>query len=204
MRARLSSILPWLLAVALAVATFVFHSRWRTAQHKSRAMNEALTSANARATERRVIAPPPSTERETDEAHKKEAELMRLRSEVTRLREQDRDFQQLARQAEYWQNKTRELVTENNRLKSGSAALENSSADTQRIACLKNLSDLAAAKKKWAAATQVERGSLADLNEIVPYLPSGRLPFCPSGGTYQINRVGAPPVCSYAGHVLKE
>ena len=193
--------------MALAISALVFYSRWQAAQNDlARAQEAARANDSSREKEivRSDVSPPQRSAEESEQIQKERIELARLRNEVGELRRQDRDFQQIARQAEYWQQKARELVTENSRLKNGSLAQESADAETQRNICLRNLSDIAAAKQKWAEATQVERGSIANLNEVVPYFRDGKLPFCPSGGNYQINRVGAPPVCSYAGHVLKE
>jgi hypothetical protein len=206
MKGGLLSLVPWLLAGALAVSTFIFHSRWRKAEDDLAAAQDASLKLKQEFTPARnvAVAPPTALADNGEQLRQAQNELARLRNELTHLREQDRDFQQIAKQAEYWQHKARDLVTENSRLKNGSAAVEAADAETQRAACLNNLREIAAAKQKWVEATQVERGSLADLKEIIPYLPNGKLPFCPSGGSYQINRVGGPPVCSYAGHVLKE
>lgn len=76
--------------------------------------------------------------------------------------------------------------------------------DAQRQACIMNLKSIQAAKEAWAAANQKADGDPVDVNAVNQYL--GKVPKCPSGGTYDYGLVGQPPTCSRAdlGHVLEE
>jgi len=62
--------------------------------------------------------------------------------------------------------------------------------------CLRNLRQLADAKRKWAKDTYKADGDTAFPAHIVDYLPKRSMPKCPNGGEYHFNQVGAEVVCS--------
>jgi hypothetical protein len=68
-------------------------------------------------------------------------------------------------------------------------------------ACVNNLSQIDAAKERWAKATQAKANNMPSWEDIRPYMPhaASSLPECPSGGTYTIGRIGQSPVCSVGG-----
>jgi hypothetical protein len=71
---------------------------------------------------------------------------------------------------------------------------------SQENACINNLRQLDAAKNEWALEKGKKAGDVPTKEDLLPYLRSW--PVCPSGGTYSINAVGEPPICSVPGHKL--
>ena len=73
---------------------------------------------------------------------------------------------------------------------------------SQRNACINNLRQIDGAKNEWALEKGKKAGDAVTEADITPYLKSGKLPTCPSGGTYTIGKVGENPTCSIRGHAL--
>ena len=75
----------------------------------------------------------------------------------------------------------------------------------QRNVCRAQLQAMAEAEARWANETQARRGDVPSADALLRYLRHGRLPVCPSGGTYTVNPAGTAPSCSFAltlGHQL--
>jgi hypothetical protein len=70
-------------------------------------------------------------------------------------------------------------------------------------ACINNLRQIDAAKEQWAMAKGKVDGDEVNMLGILDYIKGVRLPVCPQGGTYKINRIGQPPECSIPGHGLR-
>jgi hypothetical protein len=73
--------------------------------------------------------------------------------------------------------------------------------------CINNLRVIDQAKQQWAMDNSKTTNDVPTAQDIQKYLqkylaqPSAYL-HCPSGGTYSINKVGAPPTCTVPGHAL--
>jgi chromosome segregation ATPase len=78
------------------------------------------------------------------------------------------------------------------------------SAVNQLNACINNLRQIDAAKQQWALENDKTADAIPPAQDLLPYFRGGIFPVCPSGGTYTINAVGAPPTCSVSGHVLPQ
>ena len=64
-------------------------------------------------------------------------------------------------------------------------------------ACVdKNLWDIADATTRWAERCGKAPGSIPTGSDLLPYLPAGKMPVCPGGGTYILGPVGFHPSCS--------
>jgi len=84
----------------------------------------------------------------------------------------------------------------------GTAALNSSAAIIAKKTCLSNLRLIDDAKQQWAADNNKPDRAVPTEKELRPYLKTGLLPICPSGGIYLINAVNELPTCSFPGHVL--
>jgi hypothetical protein len=73
----------------------------------------------------------------------------------------------------------------------------------QKTACINNLRQIEAAKQTWALENKKGEHDIPTQEDLKPYLTHG-LPVCPLGGTYTINEVATPSICSVAGHHLNE
>jgi hypothetical protein len=67
--------------------------------------------------------------------------------------------------------------------------------ETAQNECINNLRQIDGAKQEWALETGKTNGIVTE-NDIKPYLINGKLPKCPTGGTYIIGNVGEEPKCS--------
>ena len=75
--------------------------------------------------------------------------------------------------------------------------------DAAPARCRAHLRRIRAAKAQWALEKELQAGAAVSKRTLSRYLPKGRMPTCPSGGVYSVNRVGTDPTCSVPGHVLK-
>ncbi len=75
-------------------------------------------------------------------------------------------------------------------------------ATSQKNACINNLRQIDAAKNEWALEKGKKSTDVPTEDDIKAYLYHSKLPLCPAGGTYTINAVGEPPVCSIPDHKL--
>jgi len=62
--------------------------------------------------------------------------------------------------------------------------------------CHRNLLDIDAAIGQWALENKKPDGTIVTTNDILPYLPHGKMPKCPVGGHYILTKVGEPARCS--------
>jgi len=66
-------------------------------------------------------------------------------------------------------------------------------------ACINNLRQIDAAANQFALEHHLTNGDRINFpNDLTPYIKlniSGKIPPCPSGGTYYIGRVGKNPTC---------
>ena len=66
--------------------------------------------------------------------------------------------------------------------------------------CINNLRQIDAAANQFALVHQLTNGDKINFpNDLTPYIKlnsAGKIPPCPSGGTYYIGRVGKNPICS--------
>lgn len=73
----------------------------------------------------------------------------------------------------------------------------------QANACINNLRTIDSAKQQWAVENKKEDTDTPTRDQLEPLLRSGQFPMCPAGGTYTINVVSEPPVCSLPIHGLE-
>jgi hypothetical protein len=70
-----------------------------------------------------------------------------------------------------------------------------------RNACINNLRQIDGAKEQWALETNHSTNDLCMPREVDAYIKGGG-PACPEGGKYIYGKVGEPPRCTIATHVL--
>jgi chromosome segregation ATPase len=141
-------------------------------------------------------------------------DLPRLRNAIQQLTETNRALaqqleavravaQQQQQQLQEWQaqNQQVEAVASPQSL-TQSVSQADAQADADRNACINNLRQIDAAKQQWALEKNKAADAIPTAQDLLPYLPNGIFPTCPSGGTYLINPVNEPPACSIPGHVL--
>lgn len=66
--------------------------------------------------------------------------------------------------------------------------------------CINNLRQIDAAANQFAVEHSLTNGDRISFpNDLTPYIKlnsAGKIPPCPTGGTYHIGRVGKAPTCS--------
>jgi len=126
------------------------------------------------------------------------SELMKLRAEVGWLRKQTNELAKL--EDENRQLRARPVVVQ-------AAALAQSPAvqppQSEQNACVNNLREIDSAVQQFALEYKLSTNDVVTAEQIVPYLRSGQLPRCPSGGTYTFGPVTNAPSCSIPGHTLQ-
>jgi hypothetical protein len=199
--------LPWILVLGLLAGAGVLYS---TNQKQSAELAQARTDSEELQKLRGAAEENKGASTDSDEVaqlRKDKEELLRLRNEIRQLRDEK---QQLAKQAQAQANQPppqsaqqlQQLMTENQQLRAQSQQIQAIQQTNQSNACMNNLRQIEAAKAQWALENQRPQGSLVNPQDIAPYLPGKNVPACPSGGTYTLNPIGIPPICSIPGHAI--
>ena len=73
---------------------------------------------------------------------------------------------------------------------------------SQKNACINNLRQIDGAKQQWALENKKTSSDPAPTSgSLMPYLgrgTAGNWPSCPANGSYTVNGISSPPVCSKA------
>ena len=125
-------------------------------------------------------------------------ELLRLRGEVTSLRQQTKELALL-------QKENRELRTRQMAIPPQAPAPRQAplTEDAARDACLNQLRQIDGAIQQYALELKLSDNDRVTAEQIMPYLKNAdAVLHCPSGGTYTFGPVSDIPVCSVPGHAL--
>src|SRR5207244_2126224 len=129
-------------------------------------------------------------------------ELLRLRSEVGKLRE---ERQQLSKQIQSAQSESQRTQDQMTRMRTNLQQVQNENQTraglggqtpqtAQMNTCINQLRQLDGAKQQWALEHQRTPDTIPNPQDIAPYL-NNNLPTCPAGGTYTLNAVNQQPTC---------
>jgi hypothetical protein len=66
--------------------------------------------------------------------------------------------------------------------------------------CARNLREIDDAKQQWAVKFRKGNREIPTSKDLEPFMPGGKFPSCPSGGTYNIRSVTETPTCSVEAH----
>jgi hypothetical protein len=123
-------------------------------------------------------------------------ELLRLRGEVSSLRQQSKELAQL--QKENRELRTRQAATPPLR----QAPIPGDDA-AARDACINHLRQIDGAMQQFALEHKLSENDSVTAEQIMPYLKNYTDVFrCPSGGTYSFGPITNVPVCSITGHAI--
>lgn len=219
---NMRNLVPWVCVVALVcVAGFLLSTTRRQAVElvdlrASVGEVDGLRQELEEATERHT-----QLERDLQRLRKNTEDLARLRNEVSQLRQEK---QQLATQAQTAQQKAQtaqqsvsattqqqaeqarqlqQLLAENQQLRSQQTESETLQTNLRNI-CINHLRQMDGVKASWALENQKTTADTPVADELKVYLRGNQMPVCPAGGTYTINPVAVPPVCSVPGHALPQ
>jgi prepilin-type N-terminal cleavage/methylation domain-containing protein len=82
-------------------------------------------------------------------------------------------------------------------------AYARSRAHSSEVVCIRNLRQIESAKAQWALDSRKGQGvKPKDKDLFGPNAYIRSKPECPSGGTYDLNKVKDPPTCTILGHAL--
>ena len=214
----MKAILPWCVALVLAVGLVVLYTGTKSKEKELAALrqaNQELSSARAENDELKKIQ---VQVQELTRLRKENEELHRLRNEVHQLRDEKRQVTKTgqAAQPSVAPVKTdttsqaqalvqlQQLLAENQRLRAENQQFQQVQGNAQVNACLNNLRQIDSAKQQWALENKKPVSAPVSAQDIQPYLPNNALPVCPLGGLYALHTVGLLPTCSIPGHVLPQ
>jgi len=214
---NLKVILPWLCAVALGVAAvsmFLSNNSKTTEIAKLHAENQQMDELRTELDQAKAQSK--TQEDEIAAFRKEQQELLRLRNEVGKLRDERQQLtklvqtaqskvenyeSQVAQSARSSAEQLQRLQTENQQLKTTAGQAQQASLLNS---CINNLRQLDGAKQQWALEAGKNPDSIPTPQDVLRYLPNNQAPVCPSGGVYTLNAVGHKPTCSVQGHVLPD
>ena len=194
------AILGIVAAVAVATLVIIQHQSVSRLREESRTLQEEqnkvsqLTSENERLSNLLAQANREQS-MQPDQAH----ELLKLRGEVTSLRQKSKE---LAR-----------LQQENQELRAQQAAVRQQAPASFQVAlaadaaarndCINHLRQIDGAIQQYALESKLSVNDSVTAEQILPYLknPDAVLR-CPSGGTYTFGPVTNVPLCSFPGHAI--
>ena len=215
--------LPWVVAVAACAGVaflYISNQRQQADIRQFQAQNQELQKALDAAQEAQQNRDQ-NNSAELTQLRKDNEDVLRLRNEIRQLRE---DKQQLTKQVQAAQSQTSFAQSELLRAKTAQNAQvaatqeqqaqldafrqryglapANVSEQDKANACINNLRLIDGAKQQWALENKRDANAVPTATDITPYIRSGALPACPSGGTYTFNNVGMLPTCSIPGHAI--
>jgi hypothetical protein len=126
---------------------------------------------------------------------------LRLRNEVRKLREQNKQLAGEAQAAQQRQEASQQALE--NQAQQIQQSNARTTAQAQANACINTLRQIDAATRLWAVDNKKPPGAIPAAEDLAPYFPNNTFQaVCPAGGTYTLNALGTPPTCSIPGHVL--
>lgn len=207
---KLNVVLPWVLVLGLAAGSGAVYLQ-------SNAKDAELTKLRAQTAEMEQLhvdlAEAQAKSQLPDDqvmvSRKDKEELIRLRGEVSSLREETK---QLSKQKETAQLEAQLAKSQT------AEALQTAQANSMKLAsmqtdvaakenlnrCINNLRQLDGAKQQWALENNKTATAIPTARDIAPYLKDSALPKCPAGGTYSLNSLQQAPACSIQGHALSQ
>jgi hypothetical protein len=210
-----NALVPWVLAVIFAAgAAYLYTLNGRQGAELATLRPQAQQAQDMRA---ELDAARVTIEQQTAELtnlQKSDQELLRLRGEVKQLRDDKQLLNKQLMAAEsagtHAQEQAEQLRAANQQLAAQTqqaqtnAVAPAASPDQQRDPCITQLHQIDDAIQKWAHDNNKPDNAPVTPQDLLPYLPGGVFPKCPSGGTYSMGTAGQIPVCSTPGHVLPQ
>jgi hypothetical protein len=203
---KLTIILPWILATGAlcGVAWFYGEAQKKNAEIASlHASVEDLQKVRAELEELKANQGGSSN---NDLVQREHDELIRLRKQITESRMQNQQLLDQAKSAQAQAQNAQDQLQQAQARQGQPAVAPNvpNSEQAMALGCISNLRLIDGAKQQWAVGNAKPNGSLMTPQDLAKYLPNNAVPSCPAGGTYTINPVGIPPLCTVPGHSLSK
>ncbi|HYG25055.1 MAG TPA: hypothetical protein VEH04_19985 [Verrucomicrobiae bacterium] len=206
---KLNILLPWILAIGLGSGLAAVYVKSQAKEKELAQLRE--TAALAEQLQTQVAEFESRSQLSEDQvmvSRKDKDELIRLRGEVSQLRDQSKRLtQDLSRAQSQAEAARTEVAQVAQNAQSNAMMVANIRAERalqmQMNACVNNLRRLDGAKQQWALEHQKPATAMPQPAEIASYLGNA-IPACPVGGTYTLNAVNQPPTCSDPSHKLPQ
>jgi DNA repair exonuclease SbcCD ATPase subunit len=210
-------LVPWALVVGLGVGLgALFMTNQKQAAELTQLRNDHQQLEDLRASLDETKKTQAASENdELNRLREDNKDLLRLRSEIQRLRGEngqltkraqtaEQQMQSAQSQAQNAQAQAQNFQQQAQTAQAQAAALRlNAAPEARTGVCINNLRQIDAAKQQWAQANGRPPDAIPGPAEISAYLPNRGMPVCPGGGGYSINAVNVKPACSVPGHVLQ-
>jgi hypothetical protein len=219
-------VIPWVVAVlALGGGWFLF----KAGQSKSAEitiLQEQVAESDALRAEFEELKREQVSASELERLRKNSRDALRLRNEISQLRNQKTAIEQQAQQAQAAavaaqaqaqtaQSEIEALSRQQVEAQETSAALTleqqifaaryglTAEGVQQALVCINQLRRIEGAKQQWALENRQPATITPAAEQIAPYLHSD-VPSCPTGGAYLLNSIAESPTCNQPGHTLAE
>jgi hypothetical protein len=207
----MKSAIPWILVVALLANVFFLYSANRDKEAQLAKVTQDSADVDGLRQQIEDLKKQAGSPGDGTQAHKDSDELLRLRSEVQRLRDENKllttqltTARSQASQAQQAQQQAAQVPVEQSFRGQSQPLTQNPAlveAHNHNV-CVHNLRLIDGAKQQWALEFKKMPEDVPTAENLNPYLPKDVAIVCPSGGTYSINAVSVPPTCTVAGHEL--
>jgi hypothetical protein len=208
----MKTILPWILVVAFAACAGAFYYSGFAKDQQLAALHEQVQQMDGLRTQVDDLQKQATANADEMVAMQKDKdELLKLRGQVRQMQDEKaqltRQMAAAQSQAERSQAEVQQVqarATENAKQMAESQVLQARQNAAAAGTCINYLRLIDAAKQQWALEKGKNSGDVPMPQEIIPYLPGGQFPQCPSGGRYTMNAVSKAPTCSIPGHALPQ
>lgn len=203
--------IPWLLALLAIGGVFYFQNTTRQATQTVATLQQQVQELQVVREENERLKTNQVSKDELERLQKDSHEVLKLRNQVQLLRGEQDKLKQTAQAA---QNQSQQVqarieavqsqLTAARQAAAAKPAVTPASAEDAINICINHLRQMDAAKNQWALEYNKTGDAIPTERDISPYIKldaDGKIPPCPSGGTYTINAVNVPPACSIAGHL---
>jgi hypothetical protein len=201
---KLSIILPWILATGALCGVAWFYGEGQKKNAEIAALHASADDLQKVRAELDELKASQGAASNSDLAQREHDELIRLRKQIAETRMQNQQLSDQAKSAQAQAQNAQDQLQQAQARQAQPNPAPNAvnSEQMMALACISNLRMIDAAKQQWALGNGKPNGTLMTPQDLTKYLPNNAFPSCPAGGTYTINPVGIPPLCTVPGHTL--
>ena len=211
----MKNLIPWVVVVLLGSGVYFLFGANRAKDVELARLRETAIEVDKLRQDSEQLKKLPELEAEIEGYKKDNADLLRLRAEVAKLRTQAKELNAKLLGAQAMGDKAlatiQELAEKMSQQANQAAAVPQSSADltvtpgvpaTTEDTCILSLRMLDAAKQQWGLENKKGPDAVPIMADLLPYLANKTVPKCPNGGVYELNPLQAPVTCTIEGHTL--
>lgn len=208
--------LPWVLVAALLAGIYFLYADNKKKDAEIARLSQDSQQLAALKTENdELLKKIPMQTEELTRLRKEHDELIRLRSDVQKARDQNKQLTSQLSSAQAQQardQQARDQAAQQAAQQQAAQAVAQAEqvnvqakiAQVQANACVNFLRQIDAAKQQWALENKKTADAVPNPEDLTPYLQNPGQIMCPGGGVYNINAVGVLPTCNVPGHSLAQ